>query len=394
MFLTSALFNEIMAEHPDSFAGLTHLLVGGDVLSTSRIRQLLHGGSAPGRLLNGYGPTETTTFAVVHPIDDVPADATSVPIGRPISNTTVYVLDPVMQPVPLGVAGELYIGGPGVARGYVDRPAQTADRFVPDPFGRGSRLYRTGDLVRWRPGPALEFLGRVDQQVKIRGYRIEPGEVEAVLSTHPVVAHAAVLADGDSGDKRLVAYVVPATPAAPPSMSELRTYLSERLPQFLVPGVYMMLPALPLTVHGKVDRAALPRPDTARLDEQRAGQAGAFVAPRTDTESRVAGICAGLLGLSRVGVHDDFFALGGHSLLAMRLVSRVNQACGVDVALRQFLQAPTVADLAVAVIEATGRRTGEVAPSARRRDDLLLAQVDQLTDDEVETLLNETLPTQ
>jgi acyl carrier protein len=382
MFLTSALFNEVMADHPDSFAGLRHLLVGGDVLDPGRIRQLLDGGSAPGRLLNGYGPTEATTFAVVHHITEVPAGAASVPIGRPIANTTGYVLDADLQPVPVGVRGELYIGGPGVARGYAGRPELTAERFVPDPYGTGARLYRTGDVVRWRPDGVLDFVGRVDDQVKIRGFRIEPGEVAVALAGHPGVANATVVLDGEAADKRLVAYVVPAVPDAPPPVSELRAYLGDRLPPYLVPGVFVTLPALPLTVHGKVDRAALPRPDAARP-----GLAEDFVAPRDDTEAAVAAACADLLGLSRVGVHDDFFALGGHSLLAMRLVSRINREYGVEVPLRQFLRTPTVGALAAAAGGAD-RATG-IAPGAWRREEQLLAQVDQLTDEEVDALLRE-----
>jgi amino acid adenylation domain-containing protein len=410
MFLTSALFNEIMASHPDSFDGLTNLLVGGDALNAARIRQLLAGPSAPRRLLNGYGPTEATTFAVVHHITDVPADAASVPIGRPIANTTAYVLDPYQRPVPLGVPGELYLGGPGVARGYADRPALTADHFVPDPYAGppGSRLYRTGDVVRWRPGGVLDFLGRIDDQVKISGFRIEPGEVENALVAHPAVANAVVLVDVVPAGKRLVAYVVPAVPGRGPSGPELRSFLAERLPPYLVPAAYVGLAALPLTAHGKLDRAALPRPDAVRPE-----LAVSFRAPTTPTEQRVADLCAELLGLDQVGLDDDFFALGGHSLLAMRVVSRVNQAWQVDVPLRRFLLTPTAGALATAlddVLAAGSDETGsgetgagetgadrpaQAGPGPDRSGadwqmtQQLLAHIDDLTTEQVEMLLTE-----
>jgi len=383
MFLTSALFNEVMATHPASFAGLTNLLVGGDALNAARIRQLLDSDAVPRRLLNGYGPTEATTFAVVHHIEHVPADATSVPIGRAIANTALYVLDAHLSPVPVGVPGELYIGGPGVARGYAGRPGLTADRFLPDPFATdGSRVYRTGDVVRRRADGVLDFLGRVDDQVKIRGFRIEPGEVEAALTPHPAVAQAAVLVDGDAGDRRLVAYVVAA--GAAPSVPQLRSYLAERLPPYLLPAVYTFVPALPLTVHGKVDRAALPRPDTARPELSEG-----YVPPRNPTEERLAALAGELLAVDRVGVHDSFFALGGHSLLAMRLVAAANKECSADVPLRRFLQLPTVATLAAAVEETTGAGSGEIRPVAWRDAEHLLERMDELTDDEVEALLGE-----
>jgi len=273
--------------------------------------------------------------------------------------------------------------GTDVARGYVGRPALTAERFVPDPFGLGTRLYRTGDIVRWRPGPVLDFIGRVDNQVKIRGFRIEPGEVEAALGGHPGVANAAVVVHGESADKRLVAYVVPVDPRDPPQPHELRGHLADRLPPYLVPGRYLILPALPFTEHGKLDRAALPPPES--------GSSGSDepVAPRDGTEAAVATICAELLGLARVGVHDDFFTLGGHSLLAMRLVARVNRTFGVDVPLGRFLPSPTVAVLAGAVVEASQDGPDVSVGVATRHEEGLLARVNQISDDEVERLLGE-----
>ncbi|MBC6447902.1 non-ribosomal peptide synthetase [Actinokineospora xionganensis] len=379
MFLTSALFTEIMADHPDTFAGMTTLMVGGDALNLARVRRLLDGDPAhrPANLVNGYGPTEATTFAVCHSIVDLPLRAPSVPIGRPIANTTGYVLDRRFQPVPVGVAGELFLGGPGVARGYAGRPGLTAQRFVPDPFAAdGSRLYRTGDLVRYRRDGVIEFLGRVDNQVKIRGFRVEPGEVDAAIAAHDGVAQAAVVVDEAPSGRRLVAYVVPAADGA---TADLRDFLARRLPPYLLPSVYVLLPALPMTTSGKVDRAALPPVDDARVEpvDHRL--------PVTDTERAVAKLAAELLGLPSVGTTDDFFHLGGHSLLAMRLVARTNELFGTEVGLRAFLGMPTVGALASAVDAAPA---ADPPPTSQTEsDELLLAQLDELSEDEVEELL-------
>ncbi|MDF3142961.1 MULTISPECIES: non-ribosomal peptide synthetase [unclassified Streptomyces] len=344
LFLTSALFTEVMADRPDSFGGLRNLFVGGDTVSVSRARQLLESEPSvrPDRFLNAYGPTEATTYATCGLIESVPADATSVPIGGPIANTSCYVLDADLKPVPDGTAGELFIGGPGVARGYVGRPEETQERFLPDPFAAedGARMYRTGDLVCSRGDGMLAFLGRVDNQVKIRGYRVEPGEVEAVLGAHPDVRQAAVVPDEATGERRLVAHVVPAEPGSTPT--GLREFLAGRLPEWLIPSVFVISPSLPFTDSGKVDRAALP-PVAAN------GPDASAVAPRTDLEREVAALAADILGLSSVGLTDDFFALGGHSLLAMRLLSRVNDTFAAEVELGDFLYDPTVLRLAAEV---------------------------------------------
>ncbi|WP_330343223.1 non-ribosomal peptide synthetase [Streptomyces sp. NBC_00557] len=351
MFLTSALFSEVMADRPDSFAGLRNLLVGGDVVDVTTARRLVTSPPRlrPARILNGYGPTEATTFAVCGPIESVPTDAASVPIGRPIANTSVYVLDAELRPVADGTPGELFIGGPGVARGYAGQPAASRERFLPDPFTEepGARMYRTGDLVRCRADGALEFLGRLDDQVKIRGYRVEPGEVEAALGRHPGLRQVAVVVEEPAGDRRLVAHVVPAAPGARPS--GLREFLAGRLPEWMIPSAFVVHSALPLTPTGKIDRAALP--PAAETDGADGADENA-VAPRTDLERELAGLTAELLGLSFVGVTDDFFALGGHSLLAMRLVSRVNDRFAAQVALGDFLYDPTVARLAAEVSRA------------------------------------------
>jgi amino acid adenylation domain-containing protein len=350
LWLTAGLFHQMVEEEPASLRGLRQLLAGGDVLSPAHVERLL--AAAPGlTLINGYGPTESTTFACCHPMSsDAGEDAgagASVPIGRPIANTRVYLLDRNARPVPARVPGELWIGGDGLARGYLDRPELTAERFVPDPLGEpGERLYRTGDLARFRADGAIEFLGRADRQVKIRGFRIEPGEIETALAAHPDVARAAVIVRGEGEDKRLIAYVV-----APGSSSEaLRTFLRERLPDYMVPSGFVRLDELPLDPNGKVARRALAR--LAPHAETR-GEGGG-TAPRTATEERLAEIWRDLLvwePQAAVAVEDDFFALGGHSLLATRLASRVRGRLGVELPLRAVFESPTLGELAARIDE-------------------------------------------
>ena len=320
-WLTAALFNSVVDEDPRHLAGLRELFTGGEVLSVDHVRRMRR--AVPDlRLCNGYGPTECTTFTCTYPIPvDIPEDTASIPIGRPIAETQVYVLNARMQPVPVGIAGELYVGGAGLARGYLNRPELTAQRFVPNPFGAaGTRLYRTGDQVRYRPDGIIEFIGRADTQVKIRGFRIELAEIDAVLSRHPGVQACAVLARADHpGEKRLVAYYVAA--AAPPSAPELRSHLAATLPDFMVPARYVRLDALPVTANGKLDRGALPAPDDRRPD-----LACAYEPAVTDTERQVCRAFGALLGIDLVGRHDNFFELGGNSLLAMRLLERLRSA--------------------------------------------------------------------
>jgi hypothetical protein len=392
MFLTSALFTEVMAAHPDSFAGTTNLLVGGDTLNVTSVRRLLDGDPAhrPARLLNGYGPTETTTFAVCGLIEAVPAGAASVPIGRPIANTAGYLLDPQLHPVPAGVPGELFIGGPGVARGYANRPALTAERFLPDPFAAdGSRMYRTGDIAARRADGTIEFLGRADDQVKIRGFRVEPGEVEAALTSHPEISQATVIVDDAASGRRLVGYVVPAVAGSSVPGSELREFLSGTLPPYLLPAAFVTLPALPHTPSGKVDRAALPPvPGDGPAERD-------YVPPRTETERELAALSARMLGLARVGVTDDFFTLGGHSLLAMRLVARSNELFAANAALGEFLETPTIARLASAARATRGAAPAGAAATAQDprpsagTDQRLLDRIDELSDDEVNALLRD-----
>jgi amino acid adenylation domain-containing protein len=343
LWLTAALFHQMVDEQIESLRGVRQLLAGGETLSVSHVRRMLEviGG---GRLINGYGPTENTTFTCCHVMTAQSRIEHSVPIGRPISNTRVYVLDRHMQPVPVGVHGELYIGGAGLAREYLHQPQLTAEKFVPDPFTPGARLYRTGDLVRYLPDGNIEFLGRIDHQVKIRGFRVELGEIESVLQRHPAVREVAVLAREDvPGDKRLVAYLVAENPPAD-LVGQLRSHLRASLPEHMVPAHFVTLEALPLTPNGKVDRKALPAPSVG--DE--APHTGA-VAPRTAIEEMVMGVFRGVLERADFGVLDSFFDLGGHSLMAARLMARLQTASGIDVSLRNLFESPTVAGMAEAI---------------------------------------------
>jgi acyl carrier protein len=333
------------------------------------------------RLYVEYGPTEATVAATAR-ICGAEGEASGASIGKPISNARVYLLDARGEPVPAGVAGELYVGGAGVARGYLGRPELTAERFVADPFGAepGARLYRTGDLGRWLADGTVEFLGRVDAQVKVRGYRIEPGEIEARLLERDGVSEAVVVAREDgAGNRRLVAYVV-----GDAEMDALRAHLRQNLPDYMVPSAFVFLDALPLTPSGKLDRRALPAPELASAAER-------YVAPRTPTEEVLAGIWAELLRLERVGVTESFFELGGHSLLATRLVSRVRQVFGVEVPLRALFEGPTVAELARVVAErgegALAGPVAEPAPGPEASPHHLLAVMDELSEEELDRLL-------
>ncbi|MET8118332.1 non-ribosomal peptide synthetase [Micromonospora sp. NPDC005189] len=357
MFLATSVARQLATEAPDALAGLRYLTFGGeqaDRVAVDRLRT-----ACPGTILvNGYGPTEGTTYTTTYDCALLTASDLVVPIGGPVANTRVYVLDRFLQPVPPGVLGELFIGGDGVARGYLGRPDATADRFVPDPFGprAGGRLYRTGDLVRQRADGLIEFVGRLDHQVKIRGYRVEPGEVTEVLRGSGLLRDVIVCADRDAaGDTRLVAYVVP---AAGVRVEMVRERAREQLPDHLVPAVFVALPRLPLNRNGKVDTSALPAPDTTLAGDEDTG-------PRTPTERAVAEIWRDVLGVPVRGRDDDFFDLGGRSLKASRVRSRLSAAIGAEVPLRLIFDHPTVAGLAAAADAITGVREAAVQPSGQ-----------------------------
>ncbi|MGW7049925.1 non-ribosomal peptide synthetase, partial [Streptomyces avermitilis] len=322
-----------------AFAPTGQLMVGGEALSADAVKawQEAHP-RVP--VVNHYGPTETTVGCLDYPVPaDVPSTGT-VPVGRPMWNTQAYVLDSALCPVPVGVTGELYIAGAGLARGYVGRAGLTAERFVANPYGtQGSRMYRTGDLARWRTDGVLEFVGRADAQVKIRGFRVEPGEIETALASHTGVAQAAVVVREDRpGDKRLVGYVTATDSAAGIDVDVLRKALAERLPDYMVPSRIVVLEALPLTPNGKLDRSALPAPDA---QVARSGRTA-----RNPREEALCALFAEVLGITEVGIDDNFFELGGHSLLATRLVSRIRSTLGTGISIRTMFEMPTPAKLA------------------------------------------------
>nr|QEO74583.1 condensation domain-containing protein [uncultured bacterium] len=357
VLLTTPLFHAMVDENPAGLRGLKQLIAGGDALSPRHAERALR--ALPGvRIVNGYGPTENTTLVTCHVVDAPPAER--VPIGRPIANTRAYVLDRHLQPVPVGVAGELYAAGDGLALGYLHRPDLTAERFV---ARAGERLYRTGDLARRLPDGTLDFLGRVDRQIKVRGFRIEPGEVEATLGAHPDVRECLVDAREDvPGRKRLIAWVVPRA-GANVSAQGLRAFLQERLPEHMVPGAFVPLDAMPLMPSGKVDRKALPAPREGPAAES---------APRTPAEATLADVWAEVLGVPRVGIHENFFQLGGDSILSIQLVARAAKR-GLRLTTRQVFQHQTVAELAAvalapaAVPVEEGPVVGEVAPTPIQR---------------------------
>ncbi|HET7233884.1 MAG TPA: amino acid adenylation domain-containing protein, partial [Longimicrobium sp.] len=336
---------------------LHRLLVGVEPIAEPLLAEIRR--SVPGlRVINGYGPTETTICATLHDVPETARGERMTPIGPPAANTRVFVLDGRMRPVPVGVVGELYVGGAGVARGYLGRPALTAERFVPDPLSGepGARLYRTGDLGRWLPEGALAFAGRTDVQVKVRGYRVEPGEIEARLLEHPAVREAVVLAREDApGEKRLVAYV--AGDEAEPEL--LRAHLAERLPEHMVPAAYVRVDALPLTPNGKVDRGALPAPGGDAFP------ARGYEAPSGGAEEALAEIWSAVLGVERVGRRDHFMVLGGHSLRGVQVISRVRAALGVEVPLAALLGRPVLADFAREVETAARSEAAAIVPVDR-----------------------------
>jgi amino acid adenylation domain-containing protein len=347
-WLTAALFNAIVDDDPLHLRGLRQLLIGGEALSVPHVRRLL--AALPDvALINGYGPTECTTFAATwHIPHDLPADAHSVPIGRPINATHAFILGPGLELLPRGCVGKLYVGGRGLARGYLNRPELTAERFVPSPFAAGERLYDTGDLARLLPDGAIDFLGRSDQQVKIRGFRIELGEIEARMSAHASVQACTVGALADAaGNTALVAWLVAAAGAAVPDTSALRAHLARDLPEFMVPSSFLWMERLPITANGKLDRAALPRPADDRPD-----LATPYKAPVGEREQQLCEAIAAVLGIARVGADDNFFELGGNSLQVLKLLARLKHAGVEGLHVAAFFRHPTAAAMAARLDDA------------------------------------------
>ncbi len=343
------------------------VIVGGEAMTLEALRSWRETPLAQLRLLNAYGPTETiitTSFYEVSSHLTKENGIKTVPIGRPLANREIYILDSAGNPTPRGVAGELYIGGALLARGYLNRPELTEERFVPHPFSStpGARLYRSGDLGRYLSDGNIEYLGRIDQQVKIRGFRIELEEIEAVLLQHSAVRAAVVVAREDEpGEKRLVAYIL-LQEQRRVSVADLRTFLEEVLPMYMIPSTLMVLDALPLTTHGKVDRRALPAPDTSRPELEET-----FVAPRTSMEETLASIWRETLGLNQVGIHDNFFKLGGHSLVAIQVITRIRTTFQVELPVHVLFQEPTLARLADKIIEAQNAKDSPVVPAITRQ---------------------------
>ncbi|MET8010138.1 non-ribosomal peptide synthase/polyketide synthase [Streptomyces sp. NPDC005266] len=354
LWLTAGLFRLLAQEAPECLRGAREVWTGGEAVPPAAVRRVLD--ACPKlTVVNGYGPTETTTFATRRPFragEELPA---TLPIGRPLDNTRVHVLDAFLQPQPPGVPGELYVAGAGVARGYHDRPGPTAERYVADPFGPpGSRMYRTGDLVAWTADGELRFVGRSDDQMKVRGFRIEPGEIEAALTRHEAVAEAVVALAREGERTLLAAYLVPVRGDAVPDPEELRSFLGAVLPDYMVPAVFVTLDELPLTGNGKVDRRRLPAPDWT------AASGAGHVAPRTDAERALVEIWATLLGRDRIGVEDNFFMLGGDSILSIQVASRARQA-GLSFTPRELFRHPTIASLAT-VAQATAHPAADAGP--------------------------------
>ncbi len=342
LWLTAALFHQMTEERLDDLKSVRQLLSGGDVLSVPHVRRFLQE-LKECTLINGYGPTENTTFTCCYRMTDPQQVANTVPIGRAVSNTQVYILDSRLQPVPIGVPGELHTGGDGLARGYLNRPDLNAEKFILNPFKEepGALLYKTGDLCRYLPDGNIEFLGRIDHQIKVRGFRIEPQEIEAVLGQHTDVRETVVTVREDQpGDRYLVAYIVPERESAMIT-HELRLFLKEKLPDYMIPSVFVTLDLLPLTPNGKVDRRALPSPDSEQPE-----MAETYVEPCTPNETVIAGIWCEVLRLKNVGIHDNFFSLGGHSLLATQVMSRLQKIKRENLPLALLFQYPTVAGLA------------------------------------------------
>jgi amino acid adenylation domain-containing protein len=377
LFLTTALFNQTVSQLPDAFRSLKYLLFGGEMVNVDRVRSVLQQGK-PEHLLHVYGPTENTTFSTWYEIENISENAVTIPIGQAIANTQVYLLNEKLNPVAAGIGGEIYLGGDGLAQGYLNRPELTAEKFVDGSFdwkwesegvdewmGEGvdewmgggvdesrspylrlpARLYKTGDRALYRPDGNLEFLGRTDHQIKIRGFRVELGEIETALARHPDVQTVVVVMREIENDNQLIAYVVPQA-AATPTERDLRSFLKRTLPGYMLPAAIVLLNKLPLTVNGKVDQRALPLPASIPAIDT-----SATIAPSTSVEAALVELWMPLLGRQHIGIHDNFFELGGHSLLATQLVSRIRDRFQIEVPLRSVFETPTIAELAETITE-------------------------------------------
>ncbi len=342
LWLSAGLFHLMTDERIDDLKSVRNLLAGGDVLSVSHVRRFLEK-TENCKLINGYGPTENTTFTCCYTVTDAEKLGDSVPIGRPVSDTRVYILDAHLQPLPIGVSGELYIGGDGLAREYYNRPELTYEKFIPNPFSKktGARLYISGDKARYLPDGNIEFIGRIDNQVKVRGYRIEPGEIESVLVRHPEVTGALVIArEENDGEKRLVSYVL-VKDKSKDITGELRNVLKKNLPDYMVPSAFVLMEAFPLSPNGKIDRQALPDPSAGRTDQERS-----FSPYQSLQEAKLIKIWREIFKREDIGRDDDFFDLGGHSLLAMRLIAWVRRDLQVELSIHNVFEFSTIADLA------------------------------------------------
>ncbi len=379
MFLTTALFNQMAQSVPEAFASLRYLIFGGEASDAQAVKRVVDRGK-PQHLLNGYGPTEGTTFTTTFEVNEV-TPGHALPIGRPLSNTEVWVLDRQGHLVPAGVMGELYIGGDGIAREYLGRPELTAEKFVPHPFSSepGARLYRTGDLVRYLSDGNIDFLKRMDHQVKVRGFRVELGEIEAALNQYWAISESVVVDNDDlPGGTRLIGYIVPEEGIEPTS-AELYAFLKEKIPSYMIPSIFVTLKEIPLTPNGKVNRAELPVP---QLSED--GTSANFVAPRNPLEETLAEIWRETLGAAQVGVESNFFDLGGHSLLATRVVTQIRERYGVELPLRVLFESPTIAGLAQH-LDAV-----QVKETQLSRILSMLENVENISEEEVTALLAKT----
>ncbi|MEW4973244.1 surfactin non-ribosomal peptide synthetase SrfAA, partial [Bacillus stercoris] len=357
LMITTALFHLLVDLNPACLSTLRKIMFGGERASVEHVRKALQT-VGKGKLLHMYGPSESTVFATYHPVDELEEHTLSVPIGKPVSNTEVYILDRTGHVQPVGIAGELCVSGEGLVKGYYNRPELTEEKFVPHPFASGERMYKTGDLARWLPNGNIEFIGRIDHQVKIRGQRIELGEIEHQLQTHDRVQESVVLAvEQGAGDQLLCAYYVGEGDI---SSQELREHAAKDLPAYMVPAVFIQMDELPLTGNGKIDRRALPIPDA------NVSRDVSYVAPRNETEQKVADIWAQVLQAERIGVYDHFFDIGGHSLAGMKMLALVHQELGVELSLKNLFQSPTVEGLAQVIASAEKGTAASISPAEKQ----------------------------